>query len=234
MCDGAVANYSELVMRQYKISQDEFQSKIYSISFIAMLFATIASGEFMEAFSAFFLQHGTIAEISIQNANANGSQHTFDSQNESLLSSSSSFTWTIGKKIAVLVVFTMMGLCGSSCAGAITKKFGALSMSITSTTRKAFTLFISFVAFDGNRCTGEHLVGMVVFMGALFMKSLNGVHFGVGGKGVWWSGAGFGAWRNLYGNFKYEKLRGEEEQALVMEDGGFSMVDVGKGVVERD
>ena len=74
-------------------------------------------------------------------------------------------------------------------------------------------------------------MGMVIFMGAWFMKSCNGMHFGVGGngKGVWGGGAGFGAWMNLYGNNKYEKLRGEEELGLEMEDGGFLMVDVGKG-----
>ena len=36
-------------------------------------------------------------------------------------------------KIICLTLFVSFGFLGSSCAGAITKQFGALSMSITST-----------------------------------------------------------------------------------------------------
>lgn len=64
-----------------------------------------------------------------------------------------------------------MGFFGSSCSAAITKNFGALTMSITSTARKATTLFLSFMFFD-NECTLEHLTGIVVFICALTAKSL--------------------------------------------------------------
>ena len=64
-----------------------------------------------------------------------------------------------------------MGFFGSSCSAAITKNFGALTMSITSTARKATTLFLSFMFFDNN-CTLEHLAGIVVFISALTAKSL--------------------------------------------------------------
>ena len=64
-----------------------------------------------------------------------------------------------------------MGFFGSSCSAAITKNFGALSMSITSTARKATTLFLSFFLFD-NQCTFEHITGIVVFISALTAKSL--------------------------------------------------------------
>ena len=64
-----------------------------------------------------------------------------------------------------------MGFFGSSCSAAITKNFGALTMSITSTARKATTLFLSFMLFD-NECTFEHVVGIVVFISALTAKSL--------------------------------------------------------------
>ena len=181
-------------MIKYNISQDEFQLSIYSISFVAMFFATIISGEFLEAFQSFFLKHGTIAEIQNDHVGLYHHHRTHPS-------------WTISRKIMVLSVFTLMGLCGSSCAGAITKKFGALSMSITSTTRKAFTLFISFVAFRENKCTPEHFLGMVIFMSALFMKSV---------KGIWI----LGCWRNL---FHYEKLR--ENGDACKEDGEISIIE---------
>lgn len=64
-----------------------------------------------------------------------------------------------------------MGFFGSSCSAAITKNFGALTMSITSTARKATTLFLSFMLFD-NECTLEHIGGIVVFISALTAKSL--------------------------------------------------------------
>ena len=64
-----------------------------------------------------------------------------------------------------------MGFFGSSCSAAITKNFGALTMSITSTARKAATLFLSFVLFD-NACTFQHIGGMFVFISALLAKSV--------------------------------------------------------------
>lgn len=64
-----------------------------------------------------------------------------------------------------------MGFFGSSCSAAITKNFGALTMSITSTARKATTLFVSFLVFD-NECTLEHVVGICIFISALTAKSL--------------------------------------------------------------
>jgi hypothetical protein len=80
-------------------------------------------------------------------------------------------TWSVSGKLLCLVVFSSMGFFGSSCSAAITKNFGALTMSITSTARKAMTLFLSFFLF-GNVCTGEHLIGIVVFIAALTAKSL--------------------------------------------------------------
>jgi hypothetical protein len=64
-----------------------------------------------------------------------------------------------------------MGFFGSSCSAAITKNFGALTMSITSTARKATTLFLSFFLFN-NVCTLEHIVGVIIFISALTAKSL--------------------------------------------------------------
>ena len=161
LCDGAVQNYSELAMTQHEISQDEFQFRVYSISFVAMLAATFMHGELSTGFQYFFLRDGTIPEIIDNIATV-----------RTLRPGKDGVSWTIDKKIMILILFTFTGLCGSSSAGAITKRFGALSMSVVGTTRKAFTLFISFAAFRSNRCTAEHLLGMVVFVSALFLKSI--------------------------------------------------------------
>lgn len=80
-------------------------------------------------------------------------------------------TWSVPAKVGVMVLFSSMGFFGSSCSAAITKNFGALTMSITSTARKATTLFLSFFLFN-NVCTFEHLLGVFVFISALTAKSL--------------------------------------------------------------
>mmetsp|Transcript_18815 Transcript_18815/g.40986 ORF Transcript_18815/g.40986 Transcript_18815/m.40986 type:complete len:770 (+) Transcript_18815:449-2758(+) len=152
-CDGTLNNWSEVIMRGYKVGQDEFQLQLYTIAFLAMIFATHAKGELVQGVHHFFLEAGTVPDI------------------ESGDSIGDDVTWTVRRKVLVLFFFSTTGLLGSSCAGAITKRFGALSMSITSTARKAMTLFLSFVAFH-NTCTFEHIAGMVIFLGALLMKSL--------------------------------------------------------------
>lgn len=78
-------------------------------------------------------------------------------------------TWTVMGKITVMVLFSSMGFFGSSCSAAITKNFGALTMSITSTARKATTLFLSFFLFN-NVCTFEHILGVLLFITALLVS----------------------------------------------------------------
>lgn len=80
-------------------------------------------------------------------------------------------TWSVMNKLLIMILFSSMGFFGSSCSAAITKNFGALTMSITSTARKAMTLFLSFFLFN-NVCTTEHIVGIVIFIVALTTKSL--------------------------------------------------------------
>merc|ERR1719162_1314621 len=79
--------------------------------------------------------------------------------------------WTSTGKITVMILFCSMGFFGSSCAAAITKQFGALSMSITSVSRKATILFLSFLLFD-NECTSQHILGILIFISALTTKSI--------------------------------------------------------------
>lgn len=84
-------------------------------------------------------------------------------------------SYSVTSKILIMMLFSSMGFFGSSCSAAITKQFGALTMSITSTARKATTLFLSFFLFN-NVCTLEHMAGIVVFITALTTKSLRRRH----------------------------------------------------------
>ena len=154
LCDGAFGNWSEKVMRDYRVGHDEFQVQLYFLAFLAVASAALARGELISGIQFFLLQDGTADEVSGHEDDA-----TVD--------------WTIGKreKILALVFFSTAGLFGSSCAGAITKHSGALAFSITSTARKAITLFLSFALFH-NTCTLEHISGMVILLSALIVKSI--------------------------------------------------------------
>jgi len=147
-CDGAISNVSENLMNQFNVGQDEFIFRLYSIATLAILGAATFKGDMTEG-AKFLLLPGTYDEIN------NGEEPT----------------WSVAGKIFVVVLFSTMGFFGSSCSAAITKHFGALTMSITSTARKATTLFLSFAVFN-NECTFEHIGGIVLFIMALVMKSL--------------------------------------------------------------
>ena len=152
MCDGAITNMSESIMNQYKVGQDEFIFRMYSIALIAITAAAAAKGDLTEGI-IWTLQPGTYDE---------------QQQNVPLEDRSS---WSSADKITVLILFSSMGFLGSSCSAAITKQFGALTMSITSVSRKATTLFLSFLLFD-NICTYQHFLGIVIFISALTTKSI--------------------------------------------------------------
>ena len=151
MCDGAITNMSENIMNRYKVGQDEFIFRMYSIALIAIIAAAGAKGDLIEGI-VWIMQPGTYEE----------------QQNNVPLEERS---WSSTGKISVMILFSSMGFFGSSCAAAITKQFGALSMSITSTARKATTLFLSFLLFD-NECTYQHLIGIIIFIFALTTKSI--------------------------------------------------------------
>ena len=151
MCDGAITNMSESIMQKYKVGQDEFIFRMYSIALIAIIAAAMAKGDLTEGM-VWILQPGTYEE----------------QQNNVPLDERS---WSSGGKILVMILFSSMGFFGSSCAAAITKNFGALSMSITSVSRKATTLFLSFLLFD-NECTFQHIIGIIIFISSLTAKSI--------------------------------------------------------------
>ena len=151
MGDGAVTNMSESIMNQYKVGQDEFIFRMYSIALIAIIAAAWAKGDLTEGME-WIMQPGTYEE----------------QQNNVPLEDR---VWSSTGKITVMILFSSMGFFGSSCAAAITKQFGALSMSITSVSRKATTLFLSFLLFN-NECTYQHFLGIIIFMAALTTKSI--------------------------------------------------------------
>lgn len=146
--DGAVSNMSEAIMNKYHVGQDEFIFWLYSIALFFVSIAAAAKGDLRQGF-AFLTTPGTLKEMS-----------------EGLTP-----TWSVHGKILTIVVFSTTGFLGSSCSAAITKSFGALAMSITSTARKATTIFLSFALFP-NECTAEHIVGIVLFITSLVTKSL--------------------------------------------------------------
>jgi hypothetical protein len=124
---------------------------MYSIAFVAITAAASVKGDLRDGL-VWLTQPGTFDEY----------------QNNTPIEQR---TWSVAGKLTVLVLFSSMGFFGSSCSAAITKQFGALTMSITSTARKAMTLFLSFILFK-NVCTTEHVSGIVLFICALTAKSL--------------------------------------------------------------
>jgi adenosine 3'-phospho 5'-phosphosulfate transporter B3 len=148
-CDGTLNNWSESMMETYSLSQDEFHSKLYIVSLLATIVAAFGRHELWEGIDYFLLRDGTVGEIE----------------------SGAEPTWRRSDKWLVLLLFSTTGIMGASCLGAITKRFGALNMALTSTARKATTLFLSFGLFH-NSCTPEHVLGVSLFMGALLLKAL--------------------------------------------------------------
>lgn len=70
-----------------------------------------------------------------------------------------------------MVAFTTSGLFGTSFLAAITKQFGAFSMSMTSSAYKATTLLFILTVLEGKLML-IHAVGMVLFFGALGLESV--------------------------------------------------------------
>ena len=150
LCDGAISNFSETLMNQYNVGQDEYIFRLYSIATVFIGLATCITGDLVAGIH-YLTHHGTYNEIE---------------------SGSLDPTWSISWKILTLVLLSTSGFLSSSCSALITKSFGALTSSITSTARKAATIFLSFALFPNNKCTLEHLFGIFFFITSLVTKSL--------------------------------------------------------------
>jgi adenosine 3'-phospho 5'-phosphosulfate transporter B3 len=148
LCDGAISNVSESIMNRYEVGQDEFIFRLYSVALFFVSIAAAVKGDLRSGIS-YLTQAGTLKEI----------EEDLDP------------TWSISAKLFTLILFSTTGYLSSSCSAAITKSFGALTMSITSTARKAATIFLSFALFP-NECTFEHIAGIVLFIGSLVGKSM--------------------------------------------------------------
>jgi len=165
LCDGAVINISERLMNRYDVGQDEFIFRSYSIACLAIAIAAAFEGDLSKGIR-FLTQPGTWDEVE----KSFHYQHHETRILDGTIISSVSGSWNVVNKIFVIGLFSTMGFLSSSCSSAITKEFGALTTSVTSTGRKAMTLFLSFALF-GNVCTAEHIVGIVLFIFGLTAKS---------------------------------------------------------------
>lgn len=177
ICDGAISNLSERIMVNYGVGQDEVSVLLLCSFCICCYFCQLYLTCF---FSQFIFRLYSIALVAITGAAALkgdlreglvwlATPGTYDEVSAGIPIEERS--WSVPGKILVMVTFSSMGFFGSSCSAAITKNFGALAMSITSTARKAMTLFISFFMFN-NVCTTEHIGGVALFISALTAKSL--------------------------------------------------------------
>lgn len=75
------------------------------------------------------------------------------------------------KATACLVIFCSCGYFGVTCVAALTKKFGALASTMTTTARKALTLFLSFFIFP-KPATAMHVFGGLLFVLGLTIKAV--------------------------------------------------------------
>ena len=174
MCDGAISNMSEKIMNQYDIGQDEFIYNLYSTTVCGIIIAAAVRGDLRDGL-VYLTTNGTYEEII---------QHTTTTATADTAADILPPQWNALSKAMILFLFSSAGFFGSSCSALITKEFGALTMSITSTARKAMTLFLSFALFN-NICTLEHIFGIFLFITALVAKSLrvsNGKSGGGGGS----------------------------------------------------
>jgi len=201
-CDGVSNNISERLMNQYDIGQDEYIFRQYSIATLGIFIAALVQGEVLEGIK-YLSQPGTYNE---------------------LLEHSTTPSWSVKGKIITMIVFSSAGYFAGSCSSAITKEFGALAMTITSTARKAMTLFISFLMFD-HVCTMEHVSGIVLFIAALITKSVRTSKKGHPGGQYRMANKGHG---------DDEKVEGEEqkdeERTALLESYSSRQVEMGNHV----
>lgn len=69
----------------------------------------------------------------------------------------------------IIIMFAACGFCGVSCVAALTKRFGALTASLTTTARKAVTIMLSFALFPKPVAPG-HVIGAFLFSAGLVCK----------------------------------------------------------------
>lgn len=78
---------------------------------------------------------------------------------------------TSSNTFTVVALYSVCGFLGVSCVAAVTKRFGELISSITTTARKATNLFLSFFLYPKDLST-LHISGIIVFCIGLLLKSI--------------------------------------------------------------
>lgn len=72
-----------------------------------------------------------------------------------------------------LILFSVVGFCGSNFSTGLTLRFGSLVNGITNTARKAVTLGLSFALFPSrNHLTYQHIYGAVIFFSGLIVRTM--------------------------------------------------------------
>ena len=143
-------------MNRHSLGPDDFQKRLNFFSFTIMLMAAFKANEVKSGMTFFFFSKGTYSEFL---------------RHKSAPEEVISYSFSCIQKTIILIFFSAFGIFGGSCASAITKRFSALTMSITTTTRKAASLLVSFLVF-GNTCTMEHILGITFFSTGLLAKGM--------------------------------------------------------------
>jgi drug/metabolite transporter (DMT)-like permease len=140
LCDGAIVNVSEGVMKEYNVCQDEFIFQVYSLATCAVAVVAAMVGELDEGV-LWMSTPGTYQDFVHEEPES---------------------SWSVPRKWAVVLLFGLSGYMALYFTQTLVKHFGALTMSITTTSRRATTMFLSFFLFD-NLLTATHLIGMFLF-----------------------------------------------------------------------
>jgi drug/metabolite transporter (DMT)-like permease len=149
LCDGAIVNVSEGVMKDYNVCQDEFIFQVYSLATCAIAVVAAMVGELDEGV-LWMSTPGTYQDFLLDEAEP---------------------AWSAPGKWAVVLLFGLSGYMALYFSQTLVKHFGALTMSITNTSRRSTTMFLSVFLFD-NVLTLTHLLGIFMFAVGLVGKVL--------------------------------------------------------------
>jgi hypothetical protein len=160
-----MVNVSEGVMKQYNVCQDEFIFQVYSLATCAVAVVAAMVGELDEGI-LWMGNPGTYQDFVLNEPES---------------------TWSVPGKWAVIALFCLSGYMALYFTQTLVKHFGALTMSITTTSRRATSMFLSTFLFD-NLLTGTHLIGVFLFslglIGKVFLQFSTGPR--TAAHSSWW------------------------------------------------
>jgi drug/metabolite transporter (DMT)-like permease len=162
LLDGVIVTISEGIMKEYNVPQDEFIFQVYYLAALTVGIVAGMAGELDEGI-LWMSTPGTYQEFLLDDVAS---------------------SWSIPGKWAVVLLFGLSGYIALYFSQTVIKHFGALTMSITNTCRRATALFLSFVLFH-NVLTAAHLLGLSMFAVGLFGKVL--LQFSTGSQAAQYS-----------------------------------------------